>query len=129
MPRKKKHSTWYYELHSDVWQDYIQLYFSDNIDIAWIEILKKDGLSPEAYPLVPNSVATVYTIGNTIYALFHIEADNLTIVHECCHLTYHSLKPRLISHNDETDEVYAYTTEFFFKKITEIRDSLPKKKK
>jgi hypothetical protein len=129
----------YYIDGDHAFQDAVNVIFTDDID----ESIKQQcsRLKIDTDNLVggiPSSACVCFvdkisTSGKKIlatWALFDVNKINDgVIVHECIHLSFYMLDRRGLKHVEETDEAYAYTTQWLFNKIKGFHKEYIKQKK
>lgn len=130
----------YYIDKDHIFQDFVSVVFTDNIDESVTGQFKRLGLTlADKFKDGDTGAACVWTINELnksnkrVYAtwmLFDVNKINPgIIVHESVHLCLELLLKRGIKHKPSTDEVYAYTTQWVFNKVSVFYADYLKKNK
>ena len=105
-----------------IFAEAVNVVFTDNINESIKLQSEYHKIDPKPYLTSPNTSGVVCHVYEQDYratwVLFDInKVDEGVIVHEVIHIVFNILTIREINHVLETDEVFAYTTQWFFNKI------------
>lgn len=120
-------------IKNHIWEDTINVIFTDDIKISIKEQCERLNFSPKRYIKgLKHTDAVVCNVKEETYrgtwVLFNFKHCNEgIIVHECSHVTFGLLDKRGIYLGERTQEVFAYTEQWLFNQINSFYQELKAK--
>lgn len=114
-----------YQISTEIWEDTINLIFTDDIEQSIINQAALQQFDPSPYLFGGKQLyGAVLIIEEPNYRanwmLFNYDAKEHTVVHEIEHFVFHLLNSKGLKHNKKTTEAYAYTFAYIYKKVMGI---------